>query len=75
MSKNIDYDTPAYWRKYGKDIVPDDLTHIERGVVNGTISTYDQHNKRNPLAVLLGAVIAVAAIVALISAAASAAAR
>jgi hypothetical protein len=61
MNENINYDTPSYWRKYGKDNVPDDLVpHIERAVANDTISTCDQHDKRNPLAVLLGAVLALA---------------
>lgn len=83
MKRKTNLDAPTFWRRDphyrptydARGIVPDDLTHIERAVANDTISTYDQHDKRNPLAVLLGAVIAVAALVALISVAASAAAR
>lgn len=83
INNEANYDTPAIFRKNpsyrptydARGVIPDDLTHIERAVANDTISAYDTPRKRNPLAVLLGAVIAVAALVALISAAASAAAR
>lgn len=84
MKRKTDLNAPAFWRRDphyrptydARGIVPDDLVpHIERAVANDTVSTCDQHDKRNPLAVLLGTLIAVAAIVALISAALSAAVR